>query len=133
MIIPLVDDSIINLYYFLHWGRQSFRLNDDIFDDDIHYRKNFLKVLSEFLKQILITKAKRKPQEITPIIHSFFDIDYSIPFFKQLTLTLIEVNFDYFSQFFLNIILDEKLWNSNLNFGLEKDIKTFFEAKSETA
>lgn len=120
-----VDDSNIDLYYFLHWGRQSFRLDDDIFDDDVHYRKNFIKVLSEFLKRILIVKAKSKPQEITPIIQKFFDIDYSIPFFKKLSLTIIEVNFNYFSQFFLDIVLDEKLWNTNLNFGLEKDIKTF--------
>lgn len=120
-----VDDSNIDLYYFLHWGRQSFRLDDDIFDDDVHYRKNFIKVLSEFLKRILIAKAKSKPQEITPIIQNFFDIDYSIPFFKQLTLTIIEVNFNYFSQFFLDIILDEKLWNSNLNFGFENDVQTF--------
>lgn len=120
-----VDSSIINLYYFLHWGKQSYRMDEEIFDDDIHYRTDLVKVLSKFLKRILLAKAEIKPHEIITIIQSYFDIDYSIPFFKQLTLPIIEVNFDLFSKFFLNTVLDERLWICNLNIGLEKDIMTF--------
>ncbi|WP_159517942.1 SIR2 family protein [Sunxiuqinia indica] len=119
------DDSIVNLYYFSHWGKQSFRLSDDIFDDSIHYRKDFVIVLSQFLKRILLEQAKSKPENISTIVRSYFDREYSIPFFKQLSLPIIEVNFSYFSEFFLNTVLDENLWINNLNFGLEKSLKNF--------
>jgi hypothetical protein len=119
------DDTIINLHYFLHWGIHNNGWNDEIFDDDMDYRKDLIDQLSNFLKQILITKAKCNPQEIVLLIQRFFDVDFSIPFFKQLTLPVIETNFSDFSQFFLDTILNEKLWNSDLNFGLDKDVKTF--------
>ena len=118
-----IDPSIIDLYYFLHWGKSSYSLREDIFEEDEH--SNEVKdILSTLLKNILIVKAKKNPSQALSILEELFN-KYTIPYFKQVALPIIEVNFNFFSDFFLNTLLNEDIWLNELNSGYDDTLKIF--------
>lgn len=122
---PIKDPSIINLNYFLHWGISSdHMLKDGIFNKRTH-EKDIVNILCNLLKRILIAKSKIRPKQLLPIFEKYFDKGYSIPFFKQVTLPAIEANFEFYSDFFGDKVLNEEYLNSDTNYGFAKDVRTF--------